>query len=69
MQITRIIERRATPSTSRGGDWSIVAEFTEVESGKRSDRPALKLSIVMKVTAALGGPTLCARAAQTGRDL
>jgi DNA invertase Pin-like site-specific DNA recombinase len=24
-----------------GGDWSIVAEFTEVESGRRSDRPEL----------------------------
>jgi DNA invertase Pin-like site-specific DNA recombinase len=22
-----------------GGDWQLVAEFTEVESGKRSDRP------------------------------
>src|SRR5205814_942758 len=25
----------------RGGDWRIIAEFTEVESGKRSDRPQL----------------------------
>jgi DNA invertase Pin-like site-specific DNA recombinase len=24
-----------------GGAWELVAEFTEVESGKRSDRPAL----------------------------
>jgi hypothetical protein len=24
-----------------GGDWSIVAEFTEIESGKRSDWPEL----------------------------
>jgi DNA invertase Pin-like site-specific DNA recombinase len=24
-----------------GGDWQIVDEFVEVESGKRSDRPAL----------------------------
>ena len=24
-----------------GGDWSIIAEFTEVETGKRSDRPEL----------------------------
>jgi DNA invertase Pin-like site-specific DNA recombinase len=22
-----------------GGDWEIIAEFTEVESGRRSDRP------------------------------
>jgi DNA invertase Pin-like site-specific DNA recombinase len=26
---------------SRRGNWRIIAEFTEVESGKRSDRPAL----------------------------
>lgn len=25
----------------KGGDWKIVSEFTEVESGKRSDRPEL----------------------------
>src|SRR5260370_29629952 len=25
----------------KGGDWQIVADFTEVESGKRSDRPEL----------------------------
>ena len=25
-----------------GGDWRIVAEFTEVESGKRRDRPKLE---------------------------
>jgi hypothetical protein len=24
-----------------GGNWTILAEFVEVESGKRSDRPAL----------------------------
>ena len=24
-----------------GGNWRIIAEFTEIESGKRSDRPAL----------------------------
>jgi DNA invertase Pin-like site-specific DNA recombinase len=28
----------------RGGDWQIVDEFTEVESGKKSDRPALDLA-------------------------
>lgn len=28
-----------------GGDWQIVAEFTEVESGKRSDRPALEQAL------------------------
>lgn len=28
-----------------GGHWSLVAEFTEVESGKRSDRPALEAAL------------------------
>jgi DNA invertase Pin-like site-specific DNA recombinase len=34
-------QRAAVAAYLNGGNWSIVAEFTEVESGKRSDRPAL----------------------------
>lgn len=34
-------QRAAVATYLNGGDWSIVAEFTEVETGKRSDRPAL----------------------------
>jgi DNA invertase Pin-like site-specific DNA recombinase len=34
-------QRTAVKTYLNGGDWKIVAEFTEVESGKRSDRPAL----------------------------
>jgi DNA invertase Pin-like site-specific DNA recombinase len=34
-------QRAAVATYLNGGDWSIVAEFTEVESGRRSDRPAL----------------------------
>ena len=34
-------QRQAGANYLNGGDWSIVAEFTEVESGRRSDRPAL----------------------------
>src|SRR6478609_5403191 len=30
-------QRAAVATYLNGGDWSIVAEFTEVESGKRSD--------------------------------
>src|ERR1700732_858248 len=32
---------QAAETCLNGGDWQIVGEFTEVESGKRSDRPAL----------------------------
>jgi hypothetical protein len=28
-----------------GGNWRIIAEFTEIESGKRSDRPALEKAL------------------------
>jgi DNA invertase Pin-like site-specific DNA recombinase len=34
-------QRAAVTTYLNGGDWEIVAEHTEVESGKRSDRPAL----------------------------
>jgi DNA invertase Pin-like site-specific DNA recombinase len=34
-------QRAAVANYLNGGDWSIVAEFTEVESGKRADRPEL----------------------------
>jgi DNA invertase Pin-like site-specific DNA recombinase len=34
-------QRAAVATYLNGGDWSIAAEFTEVESGRRSDRPAL----------------------------
>jgi hypothetical protein len=32
-------QREAVLNYLNGGNWSIAAEFTEVESGKRSDRP------------------------------
>lgn len=34
-------QRAAVATYLNGGDWQIVEEFTEVESGKNSDRPAL----------------------------
>jgi DNA invertase Pin-like site-specific DNA recombinase len=34
-------QREAVRTYLNGGDWTIVEEHTEVESGKRSDRPAL----------------------------
>jgi DNA invertase Pin-like site-specific DNA recombinase len=34
-------QRQAVATYLNGGNWQIVAEFTEVESGKRADRPQL----------------------------
>jgi DNA invertase Pin-like site-specific DNA recombinase len=34
-------QRQAVATYLNGGNWRIIAEFTEIESGKRSDRPAL----------------------------
>ncbi|WP_407174540.1 recombinase family protein [Bradyrhizobium sp. STM 3562] len=34
-------QRAAVASYLNGGNWTIVAEFTEVESGRRADRPEL----------------------------
>src|ERR1700731_2173876 len=34
-------QRQAVANYLNGGNWHIIAEFTEIESGKRSDRPAL----------------------------
>jgi len=33
-------QRAAIATYLNGGDWQIVDEYTEVESGKNSDRPA-----------------------------
>jgi hypothetical protein len=49
-------QRAAVATYLNGGDWSIAAEFTEVESGKNSDRPALD-----KARALYGGPTAACR--------
>src|SRR5258708_12887629 len=38
-------QRAAVANYLNGGDWSVVAEFTEVESGKRADRPELDKSL------------------------
>jgi hypothetical protein len=33
--------RLVLPQAEHGGNWKIVDEFTEIESGKNSDRPVL----------------------------
>ena len=34
-------QRQAVGEHLNGGNWKLIAEFTEIESGKRSDRPKL----------------------------
>jgi DNA invertase Pin-like site-specific DNA recombinase len=38
-------QREAVTNYLNGGDWKIIAEFTEVESGRRSDRPQLDAAL------------------------
>jgi DNA invertase Pin-like site-specific DNA recombinase len=38
-------QRAAVKTYLNGGDWKLVKEFTEVESGKRSDRPQLQAAL------------------------
>jgi DNA invertase Pin-like site-specific DNA recombinase len=40
-------QRQAVAEFLNGGDWKIVGEFTEVESGKRADRPELAKALAM----------------------
>ena len=35
----RVAQREAVLAFLNGGKWTLVAEFVEVESGKRNDRP------------------------------
>src|SRR4051794_38666766 len=38
-------QRHAVEEFLNGGNWSLVKEFVEVESGKRTDRPRLEASL------------------------
>ena len=38
-------QQQAVKQYLNGGNWQILAEFTEVESGKRNDRPKLAEAI------------------------
>jgi DNA invertase Pin-like site-specific DNA recombinase len=40
-------QRQAVATFLNGGDWKIVEEFTEVESGKNSERPALDKALAV----------------------
>ena len=38
-------QKKAVLDFLNGGEWNLVAEFTEIESGKRSDRPELEKAL------------------------
>src|SRR6202048_4927452 len=40
-------QQKAVQDYLNGGDWSLVAELTEVETGKRSDRPELTKALAL----------------------
>ncbi len=40
-------QKRAVAAFLNGGDWTLVGEFTEVESGAKGDRPALHEAIAL----------------------
>lgn len=40
-------QRKAVGDYLNGGKWKLLAEFTEVESGKRSDRPQLAAALAL----------------------
>ena len=46
-------QRAAVERYLNGGEWQIVAEFTEVESGKLSDRPQLDKALPPRVCTAV----------------
>jgi DNA invertase Pin-like site-specific DNA recombinase len=50
-----------------GGDWRIVAEFTEVESGKRKDRP--KLAEALAACRVYGGKLIIAKLDRLARNV
>src|SRR5919107_4055060 len=40
-------QRKAVEDFLNGGRWKLIAEFVEVESGKRDDRPRLKEALAL----------------------
>jgi DNA invertase Pin-like site-specific DNA recombinase len=60
-------QRKAVRDHLNGGEWRVVAEFTEVESGKRSDRP--KLSEALKTCRVLGATLIIAKLDRLARNV
>jgi DNA invertase Pin-like site-specific DNA recombinase len=59
-------QRQAVESYLNGGSWSLVKELTEVESGKKSDRP--KLAEAIKACRVYGAKLVIAKLDRLSRD-
>src|SRR3974390_1436681 len=59
-------QREAVTSFLNGGDWRVVAEFTEIESGKRNNRP--KLQEAMQACRVYGAKLVIAKLDRLSRD-
>jgi DNA invertase Pin-like site-specific DNA recombinase len=60
-------QQKAVRDHLNGGDWRIVAEFTEVESGKRADRP--KLAEALKACRVHGAKLIIAKLDRLARNV
>ena len=60
-------QRAAVSDHLNGGSWRLVAEFTEVESGKRSDRP--KLAEALKACRLKGAKLIIAKLDRLARNV
>jgi DNA invertase Pin-like site-specific DNA recombinase len=59
-------QRKAVEDYLNGGDWQLIAEFVEVESGKRNDRP--KLAEAMRHAKVTGATLLIAKLDRLSRN-
>ena len=60
-------QREAVVQFLNGGNWTIAAEFTEVESGKDNDRP--QLAAAMAYCKLVGGTLLIAKLDRLARNV
>jgi DNA invertase Pin-like site-specific DNA recombinase len=60
-------QRQAVQEHLNGGNWRLVAEFTEIESGKRSDRP--KLTEALKTCRLRGAKLIIAKLDRLARNV
>ncbi|MBR0751733.1 recombinase family protein [Bradyrhizobium jicamae] len=60
-------QRAAVESYLNGGRWSVLAEYVEVESGKRNDRP--KLTAALAHAKAMGAKVVFAKLDRLTRDV